>query len=340
MNKRSSLKSAKKWIIGAGIALLLLLASVFVDFTLLAKLIIAANWQKLLAGIAALLLGYLFLTLRLRYILLNQTGWLETFYGNSIGFMLHTVMFLPASVTRIVTIHWITQVPIARISSGLFIERLLFEQIMRVAVTVLAISLFASKETQPSLSAGGGLLILILAFSLIFWLLHHQEKVVEGVVSRLSRFPVVQEVQVRNAATTMLDGLTVVNSIQRLMISLLFSALAWCGFLLFYFLVLDALVSDVPVTQMLLVATVTLMVMPPSINVMLIVYHVAVVFALSIFQLASPTNALAYAIVLHFIQLCCWLIFGSLSLRRTNLSLRQLIVSIKTYSQKSGLQNV
>ncbi|RMF01779.1 MAG: UPF0104 family protein [Chloroflexi bacterium] len=338
MNKNSSLTTTKNWIIGIGIILLFILVYLFVDFNLLATAIIAANWKQLLAGVAALLLGYLFLTLRLRYILLNQAGLTEIFYGNSIGFMLHTVMFMPASVARIVTINWVAHVPVARISSGLLIERLLFEQVMRVTATVVAISLFALKERQPGLSAAGGLLMLILVFGLVFWLVHHQDWVVEAVVSRLRKFPQVPEDQVRNAASTMLDGLSVVNSTRRLIVSLLFSALAWCGFLLFYYLVLDALVANVSVMQMLLVATVTLMVMPPSINVMLIVYHVTVVFALSLFQLATPTNALAYAIVLHFIQMCCWLIFGGLSLRRTNLRLQQLVDLVKEYSQKNRLR--
>lgn len=338
MDKNGTLKTAKNWIIGIGIILLFILVYLFVDFNLLATAIIAANWKQLMAGVAALLLGYLFLTLRLRYILLNQTGLPEIFYSNSIGFMLHTVMFMPASVARIVTINWITRLPVARISSGLLIERLLFEQVMRVTATVVAIVLFASKDTEPSLSAGGGLLMLVLAFGFIFWLIHHQETVVDGLVARLSKFQIVDEDQVRNAAATMLDGLSVVNSTRRLIVSLLLSALAWCGFLLFYYLVLDALVANVSVTQMLLVAVVTLMVMPPSINVMLIVYHVTVVFALSLFQLASPTNALAYAIVLHFIQMCCWLIFGSLSLRRTNLRLQQLVDLVKEYSQKNRLR--
>jgi hypothetical protein len=65
-------------ILGAGL-LLLLLFLFLVEIDLLVLLFGTINWFYLMAATACLLGGYLLLTVRLRYILLNRPGWGETF---------------------------------------------------------------------------------------------------------------------------------------------------------------------------------------------------------------------------------------------------------------------
>ena len=88
-------------------------------------------------------------------------------------------------------------------------------------------------------------------------------------------------------------------------------------------------------------AAVVLTVMPPSINVMLIVYQVVVTVLLATLQLADTTTALTYAITLHLVQMVCWLVLGSWSIRQTGFSIAQLVQAVRKFARKnqSGKEN-
>jgi len=85
---------------------------------------------------------------------------------------------------------------------------------------------------------------------------------------------------------------------------------------------------------MLLIAAVVLTVMPPSINVMLIVYQVVVTVLLVTFRLTDTTTAITYAITLHLIQMICWIVLGSWSVRQTDSSFSQLVQEMRKYAHK------
>ncbi len=324
-------------LIGGGVILGLMALAAYVGFNFLDRLLFHIRWEYLLAGIAMLLVGYLFMTIRLRYLLLRQPGWRETFFANSIGFMLHVVAFFPAIAARTVAIGQVTSVPIARVPSALLIERLLFEQLMRLVTTGLVIILFTAENSSRDVSIGFGLLVVVLVLGLMIWLLRHRERVIELLATRLGQTQYLSEDQVRSTASSMLTGLEAVNSTRRLLISLLLSATSWAGYFGFYVLVLLALEPSISTAQAGVVAGVALVIMPPSINVMLIVYHLVLVAVLLLFQLTDPAFALVYAIVLHTIQTLWWLITGSWGIHQTDFSLSELVQSAREYAgRKEG----
>ncbi len=323
----------KLWVIIGGIAFLIILF-IFVDVDALIELLLDINWVDLLGATIVLLLGYLLLTVRLRYILFNQPGWGETFYANSIGYMLHIALFAPAMIVRAVSTGWITRVSTPQASSGILVERLL-EQVMRLLAMALAISLYTAQQTRPDVTIGGSILLLLLMFSAIFWVMHHRDRVVDSLVPRLGSLKYFSEEQIRTTASSMLHGLEAVSSTSRLVTSLLMSWVAWTMFLIFQYLVLTALPLDLPASQMLLIAAAVLAVMPPSINVMLIIYQVAVTLLLVAFQLTDTTTAVTYAITLHLIQMICWIILGRWSLTQTDFKFKELVQAAKQYTGKS-----
>jgi hypothetical protein len=162
----------------------------------------------------------------------------------------------------------------------------------------------------------------------------HPDRVVNSIAARLGRVRFVSEEQVRSTAATMLQGLDAVSSANRLIVSLLLSYATWASFFIFQFLVLVALPLNLPVDQMLLISAVVLTVMPPSINVMLLLYQVVVTVLLATFQLTDTTTALVNAITLHLIQMICWIVLGSWSVRLTDLSFSQLIEMVRKYTGK------
>ena len=319
-------------LIGATGILAILLCLFLIDLELLQTLFTSIRWAYLVAGIAFLLGGYVFFTTRLRYIFLNEPRWSDIFFANSIGFAMNSALFMPAMAVRIVSIGWNTPVPIARASSGLLIERLL-EQVLRVSSTVLAIALLASKEADPSASVGLSVLIVIVLLAAIVWAVHHRQQVVEGLVPHLSRFQFVNEAQVRSSLQSMMDGLDAVSSTRNLATSFLLSYISWVSFLAFQVLILTALAPDLSPPQTLLIAMAVMAVMPPSINLIPVLYHVVVVFVLVTFKLTDGPTAVAYAIVLHFIQMICWVLLGGWGLKRNNLSPQQVIQQARAYSK-------
>jgi hypothetical protein len=258
----------------------------------------------------------------------NKTGWWETFYANSIAYMLHIAMFVPALAGRVISISSVTSATLAQASSATLIERLL-EQTMRMATTILVILLYTSDETEPTVSIGGGLLLLGVIFAAILWIVKHPKQVVNRLASLLTGIGGLSQEQISSTASTVIESLEAVSSARRLGFSLLLSAGAWACFLVFQFLVLVALPLNLPNRQMWLIAAVVLAVMPPSINVLLIVYQVVVTLLLITLQLTDNTTAITYAITLHLIQMICWLILGMWSKHQTGQSFRQLAQNIR-----------
>jgi hypothetical protein len=326
----------KIWIVvGVGAALLILVFVFFIDLGDLARLFSRINWEAVVGGIVVLLVGYLFLTIRLRYILLNEPGWWETFHANSIGFMYHITLFVPAMVARVVTIGIVTPISMPQAYSALLVERLL-EQVMRLSAIILAVLIVSSEQANPTASVGGTLIFVIALFGAIFWTVRHRELVIDTLVDRLSRWGYSNEEQIRSTAANMLHSLDAVSSARRLIICVLLSYAAWLSFLIFQYRVLAALPLTLSTNEMLLIAAVVLAAMPPSVNVMLIVYHVVVIVLLVTFQLTDTTVAATYAIALHLVQMICWIILGTWALRRTGLKRQKIIDAAKSYVRKES----
>ena len=199
---------------------------------------------------------------------------------------------------------------------------------MRLSATILVVFLLSSEQTQPTTSIGGTLLLVIALFGAIFWTVRHRERVIDVLASRLSRWGYGNEGQIRSTAANMLQSLDAISSGRRLVINLLLSYGAWISFLVFQYLVLAALPVPLSTNQTLLIAAAVLVAMPPSVNVMLVVYHIVVIVLLVTFQLTSPTVATSYAIALHLVQLICWLLLGMWAVRRTGLTRPEIIGAV------------
>ncbi|MCB0194363.1 MAG: flippase-like domain-containing protein [Anaerolineae bacterium] len=321
--------SRKKFGLIVGGSLLFLFVILFlIDVDVLLQLFRTTNWLYIAAATLFLLGGYLLLTVRLRYILLNRPGWWETFYANSIGYMLHITVFAPAMIARTASVGWITPISVGRASTGILLERLM-EQLMRVSTGILVGALAARMQTASDMPVGGGGFLLLIMFIAIYLVMRYRDQVADSLVSLLRHVPYLKEEQVRSTVTNMLEGLDAINSTSRLVVCLLLSYATWAGFFIFQFLVLVALPLDLPIDQMVLIAAVVLTVMPPSINVILILYQVVVITLLVTFGLTDTTTALVYAIILHLIQMLCWIVLGLWSARQAHVNFSELIQTVR-----------
>src|SRR5262245_1973609 len=196
----------KTWILVGSAFLLLLFFLFLVDVGALARLLERIAWGYIGAATFILLIGYLLLAVRLRYIMFNKTGWWETFYANSVAYMLHIAMFVPALAARVVSIGSITSASLAQASSATLIERLL-EQTMRMAATILVIILFSSAQMDPGMSVGGGLILLVGIFAAILWVVKHPEKVVNRLSSLLVGVRGLSQEQINSTASSVIESL-------------------------------------------------------------------------------------------------------------------------------------
>ena len=329
---KTGISRKRMWRIGGGVVLLLVIFFLLTDPGEIIAHLRDIEWADIVLSVIFFVIGCLFLTVRLRYILFNKSRWWDTFYANSIGYLIHIAMFVPAMIGRTVTVGWITSVTVPQAYSALVVERLL-DMIMRVLVIVVGITVF-STGTDPLRSVAGNLIVLIVAFSVLYWLLKHREKVVNWLVSLLTGFKGISETQIRDTASDLLEGLDAVGSTRRLVVSLLLSCIAWTFFFVFQYLVIDALPVPYSTNQKLLIAAAVLAIMPPSVNVMLIVYQVVIIVSLVAFQLTDTTTATAYSIVLYLVMLFCWAILGGWSYTQTDLKFSQLTAAIKQHTHK------
>ena len=328
-----NLSGRNLWLVIGGSLVLILLFVFLVDVGALLNLLRAIDWKILFGAAAVLLVGYLLMAVRLRYIFLNEPGWWQTFYANNIGYLIHITLFGPAMIVRVVSLSWLTTIPLPQASSGILTERLLMEQVMRLSALALVIILLGSEQANPDVAIWGSIFILLVIFGALYWVTHHPEWLLEKVTPWLGGLRFLRRKQAQRTTLNLLAGFETAKSTYRLFVGLLISGIIWAVFFVFQYLVLVALPLNLPLNQMLIIAAAVLIVMPPSINVLLVFYHIVVIVLLTTLQLTDSTTAVVYAVTLHLIQMICWGLLGTWSLFRINFSLGQLMQAVRQYRE-------
>jgi uncharacterized membrane protein YbhN (UPF0104 family) len=151
----------KRRLIIGGIVILLLIFIVLVDVGQAVGLLLQTNWGVWWVGVAFLLVGYAFNTLRWHYLLNGKPNWLPLFYGDSIAYMSNMVTPIPTSVSRIFTTEWVTSASGSQAASGTVVDRLL-ETMMRLIATIFLVTLLATRhaETTSTILTNLGVVVL------------------------------------------------------------------------------------------------------------------------------------------------------------------------------------
>ena len=110
----------------------------FVDLDQVIELLRQADWRLLAAGMGALLVSYVLMAVRWRYLLANRTGFFPSFHAINISNLVNSLTPIPEIALRVLITGRSRDMSISGATSGMLVERSL-EQVMRVLAFLLAL---------------------------------------------------------------------------------------------------------------------------------------------------------------------------------------------------------
>lgn len=305
------------------IILVVILFVVFLDMDKVLSELQGIDWQVMLVATAFLLVGYLLISVRWRYILANRPEYLTTLNTDSASFMTTILTPVPAIALRVSSIVRATPVTYVEAIPGMAVERFM-DLNMRILALLNLILLMTGSELSIQ-TVVAFLAITGLILGAVLWIALHAENITDWISGLLTRLPNINTEQVGNSLSGFAKGISSYGSTKRLFVALLLSLLMWTFFLFFQYL--GWLAIDVRLTnaEMLTLALAVLVVAPPSAPAMPVIYQSVVVAFLAIIGITNAETNMAYAIIIWVVQLVCWLVLGIWGLKRTDLKLDELM---------------
>lgn len=305
------------------IAVIILLLAYFVEWDQVITVFRQTNWLVLLACVIFLSIGFIFISVRWRFVLVDKPNLKATFHADSIGYMVTILSPIPGPAVRVFALSHSTKVSISSSTPAMVVD-LLLTTVMRLVALILAITLnLSSGQAFTSIVIGSLLIIAFLGF--IIWLARNAGKVLPRLSGLLSRVPGVKEERLKKSLTDLQTSLASLGSTKSITIALLLSLVMWGCFWLFHYLVFLALPIGLTTQEMLTLAAAALVVVPPSSPGMIGVYQGVLVGFLILFRITDSYALTAYAILVFAVQLILWIILGSWGLISTRLNLGDLI---------------
>ncbi|MBK5106655.1 MAG: flippase-like domain-containing protein [Anaerolineales bacterium] len=295
----------------------------FVDLNQVIVRLRLADWRFLVASMIALVVSYILLAIRWRYLLGNQPGFIPSFHSVNISNLVNSLTPIPEIALRVLITGQGSGMSVPGATSGMLVERSL-EQVMRVLAFLIAILTgYVLAINSSSILVNAGLIVGFLIMMAL--LLRNAERFVSWIKSQLGRFPRLDQPRVENVLNDMQTGLKLAGGPKQLTIGWLMSFAIWGAFFIFAYLVLVGLNINLPVPQLLAISLVTLAVAPPSAPGTPGLYQATIVGALSLIAGLDLALMTTYAIMIHILQVLPLLILGFWGLMGTNLSLRGLL---------------
>ena len=294
----------------------------FVDLDQVITLLRQADWRLLSAGMGALLVAYVLMAVRWRYLLSNRTGFFSSFHAINISNLVNSLTPIPEVAVRVLITGQSSGMSIPGATSGMLIERSL-EQVMRVLAFLLALLTgYVISFKTGSMLVNAGLIMVFLA--LMVWVIRNAETIVEKIRKLLHRFPRLDQRQIEQALTDLANGLRMAGGTRQLTFGWLMSFAIWAGFFVFAYLVLLGLNIHLPIEQMVAIALLTLAVAPPSAPGTPGLYQASIVGGLSLVAGFDAALITAYAIMIHILQIIPLFFLGIWGALGTDISLRNV----------------
>lgn len=307
----------------AAIVVILILFAAFVDWRTVVDQLRRADWRYLAAASSALVSGLALYAARWRALLATRMRWRSTFHAANVGHAVNTLIPMRAGEpARIVMLGRSESAPLAEVTSSVVVERL-FEQIMRVTALVSAVAVGAGLTVSPGAIAGA-LAFVSLGMGGMIWLIRHRDSVLERWPAVLARLPRVTEAGARSLLGSILAGFAGIATPRQFFTGLAWSLLTWACFAIFHALALLALRLDLPASQAISMSLGALALAPPSAPTQPGVYHASIVAPLTAIGFDNAA-LIAYAILLHAIQMAWMVGLGLLALAQSGASVKELL---------------
>lgn len=315
MNKKKT--GGNPWIKILGIVVVILVFFVLFDIELIIQEIRNADWGYLGAAIVVLLISYLIMAIRLRYLLGNRPKLGFTFHASNVANMMNLITFIPVTLIKIFLMGQNKKVEIPQATSSVTIG-IAFDWVVKI-IALLGVILLRMQTTSVGQFLLVGGIIILLILGLLLLLEAKSKSIVTKGAPLLARLPVISEDQAHEAITSFMEGLGSVGSPLQLIITMLWTLLGWVGGFIFYYLGMMAMGIQLSPDLMLAGVLFAGFVVNPFSPYLPGLYHVLLVTAIYLVTRAEVDALIALAIVLHAALLVIWFGMGALGLRVLNL---------------------
>lgn len=294
-----------------------------IDFEYVVEMMRITDKSQLLISMLAMIVGFVLVSIRLRFILGRQVGLRRIFYGDALGFMTTPFLPLPTPVLRGISVERTTPLKASAVSPALAFDYLL-GLVMRVIALVLVIFL-APSAIDSAWSVVGSILLMIAIFSGLIWLVNRLDQTFDVLARWVGLMPNIDEERVRGTLAEVQSALETAGSTHGLLISLLYTLIITLCFSLYHYFAWVAFPLDLTWRQMLVLSMAVLVVVPPTAPLMIGAYQGVLVGTLMLLRVVNVNILTAYAILLQAMQIIFWVIVGSFALTRTRIRLGDLI---------------
>jgi len=320
------------WIKILGIVVVILVFLVLFDIELIIQEIRNADWGYLGAAIVALLLSYLIMAIRLRYMLGNRPKLGYTFHATNVANMMNLITFIPVTMIKIFLMGQNKKVEIPQATSSVTIG-IAFDWVVKI-IALLGVILLRMQTASVGQFLLVGAVVILLILGLLLLLEAKSESIVTKGGPLLARLPVISEEQAHEAVVSFMEGLESVGSPIHMIITMLWTLLAWIGGFAFYYLGMMAMGIQLSPDLMLAGVLFAGFVVNPFSPYLPGLYHVLLVGSIYLVTRAEVDALIALAIVLHAALLVIWFGMGALGLRVLDLKFSEFREQISTGIQQ------
>ncbi len=293
-----------------------------------------ANWDDLGSAFAAIrpfsiglalvftILSMITKSMVWRTLLDNKASLMQTFLIVNEGYFLNNILPLRAGeIGRAIFMGQTSGLGTFHVLSTIVIERA-FDVAIAAGLLLATLPLTLGMDDAESIAITA--LVLIVVGFIVLFLMAQYNRQVKSFVEKISRrWPLVERVLLPQIES-LLDGLSVLTKPSQFLKSVFWVLITWIFWVLLYYVMMLSIVPNAPLWWGAFVDSFLALGMAvPSAPAGLGVYEASLVWALQMVNV-SNTQALAYAIVLHFMQFAVTAIFGLIGLIRQGHSISKL----------------
>ncbi len=335
-DRKSSLwNKVKSWLPGVVISLV----AMFIVFRL-------ANWNDLKSAftninpifiVAASTLTVLFCLTRAfawRILLDRKASISQTFFGVNAGYLLNNLFPLRAGeIGRAILLGQSTGLGTFHVLSTIIIERafdLAFAALLLISSLPLALGLSWAKPV-----AFTTLILVIIGLTILFLIARNTGAVHNWVLQGPGKYSVVKK-YLLPYLDNLLEGLGSLTKPNMFLSAVFWIAVSWFVGVVNYYIVILSMVPHAPFWWGVLIDSILAMgIALPSAPAALGVFEASLVAALSLVGI-DPTIALAYAVVMHFIQFAVTGILGMIGLMKDGRSLGSIFKAAQSQKETTS----
>ncbi len=321
-------RNARRWLPGVIISIVaLFLVFRVATFQDLARAMAAIQPLNLIAAVALSAFSLLVRGAAWKTLLGGKPKVVDSFFIINEGYLLNNLFPLRAGeIGRALFMGKSIGVSPFHVLSSIVIERA-FDLIVAATMLLSTLPLALNAEwARPASTITLGLMVLLLAA--LYLMARFNDKVHAIAMKIGGRWALFNRLVIPQI-DSLLDGLSALTNLRQFLLSVFLIGLTWVFWLGVYYVMLVPIAPQAPFWWAIFAdAILALGVAIPSAPAGLGVYEGAMVIALTILGIAQPV-ALAYALIMHFIQLILTGIFGFWGLMRGRQSLSHLFSDIQ-----------